>query len=86
MKSEMHIGPQGSRAQQQGVLEYIEIGQGEGAGLVAQAQLLSDGECKDGFFAPATLPADVSEDVRIAQEEMFSSIGEILETAQLLQG
>lgn len=75
LKPETHVGPQVSRAQQKKVLEYIEVGKKEGARLVAQAQLPSDEECKDGFFAPATLFADVSEDMRIAQEEMFGTIG-----------
>lgn len=69
-----HIGPQVSKAQQKRILDYIELAKSEGARLVAQAQLPSDPECKDGFFAPATLFADVKEDMRIATEEMFGTI------------
>lgn len=35
-----------------------------------------DPECSNGFFVPATLFADVKEDMRIAREEMFGAIGE----------
>ena len=76
LKPETHVGPQVSRAQQKKVMEYIELGKKEGAKLVAQASLPSDEECKEGFFAPASLFSDVTEDMRIAQEEMFGTIGE----------
>ena len=74
----VHIGPQVSRAQQKRVLDYIELAKKEGARLVAQAPLPSDPECKDGFFAPATLFADITEDMRISKEEMFGTIGALL--------
>lgn len=75
LDSKTHVGPQVSRPAQQRLLEYISLGQKEGARIAAQAQLPSDPECKDGFFAPATLFADVTEDMRIAKEEMFGSVG-----------
>lgn len=75
LKPDVHVGPQVSKAQQKRVLEYIELGKQEGARLAAQAQLPSDPECKSGFFAPATLFADVTENMRIAKEEMFGTIG-----------
>ena len=75
LDSKTHVGPQVSKAAQKRLLEYISLGQKEGARIAAQAQLPSDPECKDGFFVPATLFADVSEDMRIAKEEMFGSIG-----------
>ncbi|KAI1104769.1 dehydrogenase [Jackrogersella minutella] len=69
-----HVGPQVSKAAQQRLLEFIALGQKEGARIAAQAPLPSDSECKDGFFVPATLFSDVTEDMRIAQEEMFGAI------------
>lgn len=70
-----HVGPQVSKAAQQRLLEYIDLGVKEGAKIAAQAELPSDPECKDGFFIPATLFANVTEDMRIAKEEMFGAIG-----------
>lgn len=70
-----HIGPQVSKAQQKRILDYIDLGKKEGATVAAQAQLPTDPECKEGFFAPATLFVDVREDMRIASEEMFGTIG-----------
>ena len=69
------VGPQVSRAQQKRVLDYIDLGKKEGARVAAQAQMPSGDECKDGFFAPVTLFADVKEEMRIAQEEMFGTVG-----------
>ncbi|OTB08969.1 hypothetical protein M426DRAFT_18363 [Hypoxylon sp. CI-4A] len=69
-----HVGPQVSKAAQERLLEYIVLGEKEGARIAAQAQLPTDPECRDGFFVPATLFADVTEDMRIAQEEMFGAI------------
>ncbi|KAF2765841.1 dehydrogenase [Teratosphaeria nubilosa] len=74
MDPKTHVGPQISRAQQKRVLEFIELGKAEGARVVAQAQLSTEDECKDGFFAPATLLADVKEDMRVFKEEMFGTI------------
>lgn len=76
LNPDVHVGPQVSKAQQERVLEYIELGQQEGARVAAQAQLPSDPECRNGFFAPATLFADVTENMKIAKEEMFGTIGE----------
>ncbi|EME39725.1 hypothetical protein DOTSEDRAFT_75391 [Dothistroma septosporum NZE10] len=70
----IHLGPQVSKAQQQRILDYIELGKKEGARLAAQAQLPTNSDCKNGFFAPATFFADVTENMRIANEEMFGTI------------
>ena len=75
MDPKTHVGPQVSRAQQKRVMDYIDLGKKEGARVAAQARLPLNPECKDGFFAPATLFADVTEDMRISKEEMFGTIG-----------
>lgn len=71
-----HVGPQVSRAQKKRILDYIELGKKEGARVVAQAPMPEGKEFEDGFFAPVTLFADVTEDMRIAKEEMFGTVGE----------
>lgn len=69
-----HVGPLVSRAQQQRVLSYIELGQHEGARLVAQAPLPTDPKLADGFFVAPTLLADVTPKMRVAQEEIFGPV------------
>lgn len=70
-----HVGPQVSRAQQKRIYDYIALGEKEGARIAAQVDVPSDPELKDGFFAPITLFADVTEDMRISKEEMFGTVG-----------
>jgi acyl-CoA reductase-like NAD-dependent aldehyde dehydrogenase len=55
----------------------------EGARVAAQAPLPEDEECKDGFFAPATLFADVTEDMRLFKEEMFGTVGKSYQPSTL---
>ncbi|KAF2165343.1 hypothetical protein M409DRAFT_55757 [Zasmidium cellare ATCC 36951] len=73
----VHVGPQVSKAQQKRVLDYIELGKQEGAKVVAHASLPSDPDCKEGFFVPPTLFADVTGSMRIFQEEMFGPVATI---------
>src|SRR5208282_4579707 len=46
----VHVGPVVTRAQQQRVLNYIQIGIDEGAKLAVQAALPADPELSDGFW------------------------------------
>lgn len=75
MDPKTHVGPQVSRAQQERLLGYIELGKSEGAKVVAQGQWPTDEASKRGFFVPPTLFTDVTEDMRIFKEEMFGPIG-----------
>lgn len=61
-----------SRRQQERVLEYIEIGKAEGATLVTGGGIPEDKT--EGFFVQPTLFANVSNDMRIAQEEIFGPV------------
>jgi aldehyde dehydrogenase (NAD+) len=69
---EQVMGPVVSRAQYDRVLNYIEIGKAEGARLVTGGEgLLSQ---TGGYYIQPTLFADVSNDMRIAQEEIFGPV------------
>ena len=66
------MGPLISARQQARVLDYIEIGKREGARLVC-----GGGKPKhlpNGFYVEPTLFADVRNDMRIAQEEIFGPV------------
>jgi acyl-CoA reductase-like NAD-dependent aldehyde dehydrogenase len=69
-----HIGPVVTKAQQQKVLEYIRVGEAEGAKIAAQAALPSDPALAGGFFVPPTLFTGVTRDMRIATEEIFGPV------------
>lgn len=61
-----------SKRQQERVLEYIAIGKAEGATLVTGGGIPADKT--EGFFVEPTLFANVSNDMRIAQEEIFGPV------------
>lgn len=56
------------------VLNYVEIGKQEGARLVTGGTRIEDEELKNGFFVRPTIFADVTNDMRIAQEEIFGPV------------
>ena len=70
----IHIGPVVSRAHQQKVLNFIEIGKKEGATIAAQASLPDDPQLADGFFVAPTLFIGVTPEMRIAKEEIFGPV------------
>lgn len=66
------MGPQISKKQQQRVLEYIEIGKREGARLVCGGK--APAHLPKGFYVEPTVFADVTNDMRIAREEIFGPV------------
>lgn len=65
------MGPVISERQRARVLEYVEIGKREGARLVAGGKIPESLGGNSGFFVEPTVFADVSADMRVAQEEVF---------------
>ncbi len=66
------IGPQVSKEQQERVLNYIKIAQGEGAKLACGGEVPSD--LQKGYFVKPTIFTGVNNDMRIAQEEVFGPV------------
>ena len=66
------MGPLVSARQLARVLEYIEIGQREGARLVCGGR--RPAHLKRGYYLEPTIFADVTNDMRIAQEEIFGPV------------
>ncbi|MFI2472227.1 aldehyde dehydrogenase [Nocardia xishanensis] len=67
------IGPMVRGDQQQRVLDYIEVGIGEGARLVCGGPGVPPG-LRDGFYVTPTVFADVTPAMRIAREEIFGPV------------
>ncbi|MFI1235692.1 aldehyde dehydrogenase [Nocardia salmonicida] len=67
------IGPMVSHRQQQRVLEYIDLGQRDGARLIVGGTDLPEG-VEHGWYVQPTLFADVDNSMRIAQEEIFGPV------------
>ncbi|UVL64064.1 aldehyde dehydrogenase family protein [Pseudomonas sp. B21-032] len=66
------LGPMCSAAQRRTVLDYIRIGQEEGARLLCGGDTAPGFE--RGFYVAPTLFADVDNRMRIAQEEIFGPV------------
>ncbi len=69
-----HMGPLISRQQQQKVLDYIETGRSEGAVAVCGGAAGRD----VGFYVQPTVFAEVSNDMRIAREEIFGPVAAVI--------
>ncbi len=72
------VGPIINQRQMERVLNYIEIGQQEGARLLCGGQRLTDGALAHGWFIAPTVFTDVQPKMRIAQEEIFGPVLSIL--------
>lgn len=70
LNRENNLGPLISSVQQKRVLDYVEVGQSEGAKLVAGGQKV-DG---NGFFVEPTIFADINANMRIVREEIFGPV------------
>jgi aldehyde dehydrogenase (NAD+) len=66
------MGPLISKRQMERVLDYIEIGKKEGARLLVGGKARTDKG--GGFFVEPTCFVDVTNDMRIAQEEIFGPV------------
>jgi aldehyde dehydrogenase (NAD+) len=67
------LGPLASRAQQQRVADYIDVGIAEGARVVTGGPGRPEGR-ERGHFVRPTLFADVENSARVAQEEIFGPV------------
>lgn len=74
MKPGIDIGPAVDQGQLDTNLKYIEIGKKEGARLCAGGNRLSGGDYDKGYFVEPTVFADVTEEMTIAQEEIFGPV------------
>jgi aldehyde dehydrogenase (NAD+) len=70
---EVFMGPMASEGQKQTVIDYIHKGIAEGARLVTGGADMPEGLAEGHYVAP-TLFADVTNDMAIAQEEIFGPV------------
>ena len=78
MDPETQLGPVVSQAQMKTVLDYVAIGKKEGAHLACGGARASAGDLGKGYFIEPTLFADVTNDMRIAREEIFGPVLAVL--------
>jgi aldehyde dehydrogenase (NAD+) len=71
---ETQVGPLVSTEQLERVTGYLAIGRQEGAKPLSGGERLTEGALARGFFVPPTVFADVRDEMRIAQEEIFGPV------------
>jgi acyl-CoA reductase-like NAD-dependent aldehyde dehydrogenase len=78
MKEDTQLGPIVSREQMEKVLSYIEIGKKEGATLLCGGTRVADPDLAKGFFVAPAVFGDVTNRMRIAQEEIFGPVVSVI--------
>jgi alpha-ketoglutaric semialdehyde dehydrogenase len=68
------MGPSINAGQLDTVMEYVRVGQSEGARLIVGGRRLAEGDLAHGFFHQPTIFGDVRRGMRIAQEEIFGPV------------
>ena len=77
------VGPDITPSGASRILEYIGIGQSEGAKLLTGGHELKDGDHAKGNFIAPTVFRDVTPKMRIFQEEIFGPVTGITEVGSL---
>lgn len=77
-KPETQMGALIYEAQLKKVLNYVEIGKKEGAKLLVGGERVTENGLDKGFFVRPTLLGDVTNDMQVAQEEIFGPVAVII--------
>ena len=76
--TDTQMGSQINEHQVKTILDYVEIGKGEGAKVACGGYRITDGELAKGCFIRPTLLIDVDNSMRVAQEEIFGPVACII--------
>lgn len=74
----VQMGAQVNQRQLDKILDYVKIGQDEGAKLVTGGKKLEKDGLDKGVFMAPTLLADANNNMRIAQEEIFGPVATVI--------
>ena len=77
-EADTQMGSQISKAQMEKILKYIEVGESEGASVLCGGQQLKTKGLENGCFLKPTLLGNVTNHMRVAQEEIFGPVACIL--------
>jgi len=75
---DVQMGTQINKVQLNKILEYVKVGEAEGARLITGGKQIEIEELKNGAFMEPTILADATNDMRIAQEEIFGPVVTII--------
>ncbi len=80
LRPETEVGPVVSSSQLDRVERYVQIGRQEGARVLAGGSRAQEGALGRGFFYAPTIFDRVTPQMRIAQEEIFGPVTDLIET------
>jgi acyl-CoA reductase-like NAD-dependent aldehyde dehydrogenase len=83
LEANVDMGPNVSASQLKTTEQYVQIGKDEGATIAAGGRTLSDGALAKGFFHEPTVFANVTPEMRIAQEEIFGPVTAVIRAESL---
>jgi len=72
------VGPVVNQPQLEKIQQYVNIGVGEGAAIAYGGSRPDNGELAKGYFFQPTVFVDVRPEMRIAQEEIFGPVTDII--------
>lgn len=72
------MGAQVSEQQLKKILSYVEIGKNEGATVATGGERYVEGDAANGYFMKPTLLVNVTNDMRVAREEIFGPVGVVI--------
>jgi alpha-ketoglutaric semialdehyde dehydrogenase len=83
LKENVDVGPCVNEGQRKSVDEYVQIGKGEGAKVLAGGKMaVGDGLSKGWFYEPTVL-GDVTPQMRVAREEIFGPVLSVIKVKSL---
>jgi aldehyde dehydrogenase (NAD+) len=78
LEADVELAPVINEQQKNRVLEYISVGQQEGAKVLTGGEELTGGDYENGYFLAPTVFDDMTRDMRIAKEEIFGPVTGIM--------
>jgi len=75
------MGPHVNETEKESTLDYVDVGQKEGAKLETEQRALDDSRLDNGYFVQPFVFSEVTPEMRIAQEEIFGPVLAVLEVS-----
>ncbi len=78
LNPETQMGSQVNKRQAEKILSYVKIAQEEGATIACGGDFYTENGCDQGSFVQPTLITNVTNDMRVAQEEIFGPVAVVI--------
>ena len=78
LNPETQMGSQINRRQADKILSYVKLAQEEGANIACGGDLYTENGCEKGSFLKPTLITNVTNDMRVAREEIFGPVAVVI--------